>query len=112
MDSYHWEQGISGTNGSAGIYDAINVLETSTADHKCIVFLTDGEDTEVSYDYDSLVATASEKNIKIYSVGLGSVNKTLLSEVAEGTGGKYYYASSSLDFDEIYGEIENEIIDR
>lgn len=105
-------QGISGTNGSAGVNDAIKVLETSTADKKCIVFLTDGEDTLVSYAYDDLVATASEKNIKIYSVGLGSANATLLSEVAEGTGGKYYYASSSQDFDEIYGAIENEIIDR
>ncbi|NLD33193.1 MAG: VWA domain-containing protein, partial [Trichococcus flocculiformis] len=112
MGSYHWEQGISGTNGSAGINDAINVLETSTADHKCIVLLTDGEDTEVSYAYDDLVATASEKKINIYSVGLNSADATILRSLADGTGGEYYFADSSLDFDEIFGDIENEVIDR
>jgi hypothetical protein len=48
----------------------------------------------------------------IYSVGLNSANATTLHSVAEGTGGTYHYASSSLDFDEIYGEIESEVINR
>lgn len=118
--------GGAGTNGSAGIRNAITELENSTADHKYIIFLTDGDDTEVSEDYGDetgtfgLTGEAKGKDIVIHTVGLvgsGSVDTDLLKRVAEGTGGNYYLATVgdpevNEELVQIYDEIEGVTIDR
>ena len=101
----------AGTNGSAGINSALSILKTSTAKNRYIVFLTDGEDTSVSYSYDSLINQAKEAGIAIYSIGLGSANKNLLANIANGTGGKYYFASVATDLPDIYNEVSFETVD-
>lgn len=116
----------AGTNGSAGIRNAITELENSTADHKYIIFLTDGDDTAVSEDYGDetgtfgLTGEAKGKDIVIHTVGLvgsGTVDTDLLKRVAEGTGGNYYLATVgdpevNEELVRIYDEIEGVTIDR
>lgn len=101
----------AGTNGSNAINSALNVLDTSSASNKFIIFLTDGEDTYTSYSYSSLTTKAIEKDITIYSIGLGTADEALLKSIAEPTGGKYYKASADMDLTEIYDKIEEETID-
>lgn len=117
----------AGTNGSAGIRQALNLLEGSEARYRYIIFLTDGEDTTVSEDYGDeygtygLTGEARQKNIIIHTVGLvgtGAVDTDLLKRVAKGTGGNYYLATVGEDAEqnselvEIYDEIEAVTIDR
>lgn len=102
----------SGTNGSAGIYEAINqLLGDESGNQRYIIFMTDGEDTQVSYSYDELIDLASNNGINIFSIGLGSANETLLKGIAEKTGGKYYYAEKADDLSQIYDNISIETID-
>lgn len=101
----------AGTNGSSAIKTAIDLFEHSTASNKYIVFLTDGKDTEVSYSYSDLTADAKNKGIVIYSIGLGTADVDLLTEIATNTSGKYYHASVANDLYDIYDGIKKETID-
>lgn len=83
----------AGTNGSDGIRKAIDEFDSEDDSHKSIIFLTDGNDTTRSYDYDELIEEAKEKGIVIFTIGLGSADEELLKKIAEGTNGKYYKAS-------------------
>ncbi len=117
----------AGTNGSAGIRNALTELNGSTAAHKYIIFLTDGKDTTVSEDYgdeyaqSGLTKEAHDKGIIIHTVGLvgtGEVDTDLLKRVAKGTGGNYYLATVGEDAEnnselvKIYEDIETITIDR
>lgn len=115
----------AGTNGSAGIRQALNELNNSSAPNQFIIFLTDGADTEVSESYDTLIAEAVNWGIVIHTVGLvgsGDVDTDLLRRIADGTGGNYYLATASetgeaeqdpqaVPIEEIYDDIESVTID-
>lgn len=101
----------AGTNGSNAINSAIEVLLSSIALNKYIIFLTDGEDTYTSYSYSDLTTQAKNNNITIYSIGLGDADENLLNGIATETGGKFYKASTNMDLTEIYDKIEFETID-
>lgn len=84
----------AGTNGSDGLHAALEELHGKKADESTVIFLTDGEDTTSSYDYDELIQAAISDKIKIYTIGLGDANEELLAKIANQTGGKYYRASA------------------
>ncbi|MBP3666074.1 MAG: VWA domain-containing protein [Clostridia bacterium] len=81
---------------------------TRTDAFKYIIFLTDGQG---SYST-SYTQTAADNGIVIYTVGLGSgVDANVLKGMANGTGGKYYFASEADDLIEIYDKAIEETID-
>lgn len=86
----------AGTNGSDGLHMAIEELkgQASEKDYKYVVFLTDGEDTTSSYDYEELIKDAVDHQITIYSIGMGDADEELLRHIAESTGGQYYFANA------------------
>lgn len=102
-----------GTNIGKGIklsIDQFIATDTYNPDlaYKYIVMLTDGQG---SYD-DSLTNIAKDKDIVIYTIGLGNgVNQTLLEKIAEGTGGKYYFATLAEELNEIFDAVAKETID-
>ena len=76
---------------------------------KAEVLLTDGEWTTGKDPIDA-AEDAKEKGIMIYTVGLGfDINTRTLLEIADVTGGKFYYAASSAELQKIYEEIATEI---
>lgn len=109
----------AGTNGTDGLHAALEQLKNSDGDYKYIIFLTDGEDTTSSYSYDELIKVAVQYGVKIYSVGMGEADESLLTNIAASTDGKYYFASN-VDIDDdsdenlmgIFNDIENNTIDR
>lgn len=120
IDSINYDNGYglySGTNGSAGIKTALDELTPSESKYKYIIFITDGEDTKVSYPYEDLITVAKENHIIIYTVGMGNASEDILKKVASETGGKYYHATgfgdadNILDLEDIFEEIESETID-
>ncbi|MDY4969719.1 MAG: VWA domain-containing protein [Lachnospiraceae bacterium] len=79
--------------------------------YKCIIFLTDGDDNTETEDT-KFTTLAAEKHIAVYTIGLGKEAKEeRLKKIAEGTGGKYYFASSADTLDSIYDEVAGETID-
>lgn len=94
-----------GTNLNVGLNEAINeLLKNGKNSTKYVIFLTDGVG---SYNKNTL-QPAIDNNITIYTVGLGrGVNDTILQEIADLTGGKYYFASTADDLDEKFGDVSD-----
>lgn len=101
-----------------GIRTALNQFyQLSTNDNKLKVMflLTDGQDDVSGYTYDmyeEISREALQNDIQIYTVGLGSgVDTQLLELIANTSGGKYYFASSSTDLSEGFDSFIEDTID-
>ncbi len=121
IDSIKYDSGFgikSGTDGSTGYKMALDELAKSDDDFKYIVLITDGEDTQFSYSYDDLIAQSVQQNIVVYTIGIGTASEAVLKKIAEGTGGKFYFATTDAEnteieeLDSVFGEIEQETINR
>jgi Ca-activated chloride channel family protein len=82
-----------------------------------VLLLTDGENTEGVAPLDA-TANARDANVPVFTIGMGgrggfpcgggargSVDETLLQEMAAQTGGQYYYAPSGGDLQRIYNDL-------
>lgn len=80
------------TSIGAGMQQAKALLDASDHElNKVMVLLTDGEENEdprIADVLDSIV----DANIKVYAVGLGAASDQQLQDVADQTGGVYYFA--------------------
>ena len=99
-----------GTNLSAGLDASIEELTRNrvAGRHQFVIFLTDG----VGAHDASSEQRAKSAGITIYTIGLGSdVNASLMTDIAQTTGGKYYPVSDasqlSFLFQKIYTENVN-----
>jgi hypothetical protein len=97
--------------GATYLYNAICTAVSDTAAQSCrskaVVVLTDGADTgSRDCDEDGVISSAKLAGIPVFTIGLGyQINETVLSRIAEGTGGKYYHAPEPKDLKSIYEEI-------
>lgn len=101
-----------GTDLGAGMGKAISLFTNSsytrTDAYKYIIFLTDGDG---SYNT-GYTSNASKNGIVVYTVGLGSgVKESTLKAIADGTGGKYYFASTADALSGIYKDVSFETVD-
>ncbi len=98
-----------GTNIGAGMEAANSELKGyGNSSHLWVeILLTDGQETLANYPFTSQqIQDAADNNIVIFTIGLGAgVNESLLREIAERTGGRYYYAKNAEALDEIYSRI-------
>jgi Ca-activated chloride channel family protein len=109
----------NGTAVGLGIAIAALHMQNSTAQEKVIILITDGESNAGEIVPESAADIAAQMGIKIYSVGIGTrgevpieyedketgkiitgqfqsdFDEALLREIAETTGGRYYYAPST-----------------
>lgn len=108
--------GGGGTNIAAGLEKGISVLDSSESLSKIIVLLTDGEDAGLTSQKEKIITEALNKNITIYSIFLNASkeeynkdNTLDIQEIAQGTGGKFYYISSDEVID-IFNDISKESV--
>lgn len=96
---------IGTTNYEEALQYSINSLDVdnNTSSENIIIFLSDGYPTNDSgynidpddFDY-SIINEAKAAGIKIYTIGLtDNVCETILEEMAERTGGEYFYANTA-----------------
>ena len=102
-----------------------NRLKQSTAKSKIMILLTDGEPSEYDSDPKIAIEIAQKLGIKIYTVGIGddqqvmmqhplygrfpvktTLNKKLLTTIAQETGGKFFEAKKASDMRLIYDTID------
>jgi Ca-activated chloride channel family protein len=123
--------GVTTTENTAigtAIATAANHLKKSTAKSKIIVLVTDGRNNSGEIDPMTAAQAAAGLNIRIYTIGVGirgnsvipvdtawgrqlvpiqeDLDEPALEEIARTTGGRYYRAASTKEFDEIFGEID------
>lgn len=105
--------------GMAGKYTAlyealaqgVNLLKMSKSDSKVAILLTDGHST-VGADkipLDVALDMAKKEGVKVYPIGIGmpnEYNRKVLLEIAEGTGGVAFGASSASELLEVYKKID------
>ena len=105
--------------GMAGKYTAlyeslaqgVNLLKMSESKSKVAILLTDGHST-VGVDrvpLDVALDMAKKEGIKVYPIGIGRANeynKKVLVEIAEGTDGVAFGASSATELEDIYKKID------
>lgn len=119
-----------GTAIGMGLATAVNRLKDSKAKSKVIILLTDGVNNSGFIDPKTASELAVEYGIKAYTIGLGTngmalspiginpsngafqygrvqveIDETLLKEIADATGGKYFRATNNKKLAEIYDEI-------
>lgn len=100
-----------GTNLSNPISRGIDLLikdDDSKNKYKYIILLTDGQGS-----YDKIYSQrAKDNDVQIYTIGLGSgVSTNLLQDIANDTGGKYFFASKAEELLGIYEDTASETID-
>lgn len=128
LRSVHTGMVQDGTAIGDGLATAINRLRESDAISKVIVLLTDGINNAGVLDPLTAAEIAQIKGIRVYTVGVGShglvpypfqtpfgrqlrdveipVDEPLLEEIAEMTGGRYFWADNQAALEEIYREID------
>lgn len=120
-----------GTAIGMGIGSAVNRLKKSESQSKVIILLTDGVDNYNAYLHPIQAAQiAVEQDIKIYTIGVGTIGKAyapvsalangkyrfnlvpveideeLLQTIADMSGGQYFRATTMENLKEIYNEID------
>jgi Ca-activated chloride channel homolog len=118
-----------GTAIGVGLATAINHLKNSKTKSKIIILMTDGVNNDGFIDPKTATKIAKDKNIKVYTIGIGTngmamfpviesltgeimfdykqveIDQDLLKFIATETGGKYYRAQDEEALDKIYNEI-------
>src|SRR6204780_4532982 len=106
---------------ATALYDAIYVASRALEHRKgrkVIVLITDGGDTASRFDYNQAVRAAEEAEAIVYSIiivpiensaGRETGGEHALIQLSEDTGGKYYYATSTAQFDEAFQKISDEL---
>ncbi len=106
---------------ATALYDAICVASRSL-DHrkgrKVLVLVTDGDDTVSKFDYKQAVRAAQEAEALVYSIIIVPIENSAgrdiggehaLIQLSEDTGGKYYYATTTAQLDEVFHRISDEL---
>jgi len=105
--------------GSQGtyLYDSLWFAVNKTAarlKHKAIVLVSDGKDEnylgvpDISVKtLDEVIGFATEKDVAIYTIGLGDVEGGVMNRLASETGGQYYYVPNVNQLSDVYQSISN-----
>jgi VWFA-related protein len=106
--------------GTTAIWESItiacrNVLARSfTQRRRAIILLTDGQDTSSRVSRSTAIDQAIQAETVIYAIGIGDkkydgINKKVLEEVAEKTGGRAFFPKKTTDLASAFQEIEQEL---
>ncbi|MCP9767084.1 VWA domain-containing protein [Lacihabitans sp. LS3-19] len=91
-------------------FDLTELLSTmTTIENKALIVFTDGGDTNGGKTPDQIIQLAKEKNIQIYTVGLGGGlnNLDVLSKIAYETGGYFMWAEDANQLISYFGTLGN-----
>lgn len=112
------EVGMAGPNTALG--DAIGLglrtFEASEVDRRLMILLSDGADTSSRMTPINAAQIAADKEVVIYTIGVGNPDATgedrvdlaALEQIAEMTGGQFFYADDEAALTEIYAQIDQQ----
>lgn len=98
--------------GGTAIFDALIhavYLMNASMKNRAIILLTDGADKDSYYSYQEALNTLISHEVRTFTIGLGlnqnSPEENVLKEIANKTGGLYFYSPTSGDLKAIYEAI-------
>lgn len=97
--------------GGTALYDAVftGTLQFGTRQGQSkniLIALTDGRDTNSQKSLAQAIAQAQSAGVAIYTIGLGKdADQDVLQRIATETGGKFYYAPSGEQLQNLYRQI-------
>jgi VWFA-related protein len=111
------------TRGGTALHDALYLslehIREGKEDKKAILLISDGEDRDSRYKFNSVLEFAKESQASIYVIGLfdpeGERSRaqkkaaTNLKELAEETGGKYFFPESADEVEALCTQVANDI---
>lgn len=99
-----------GTNIGSGVDSAFETLSSGNS-FNAIIVMTDGQDSSYSSSsaLNDLRKKCLENNVILYTIGLGSVNTDYLEAVADSGMGSFIYSSDSVQLEELYSFIHNQL---
>jgi Ca-activated chloride channel family protein len=99
-----------GTAIGMGLATSADRLRESKAKSKVIILLTDGINNAGIIDPVTAAEIAHKFNIKVYTIGMSAnleeIDDSLMTKVANITGGKFYRATNGRKLYDIYAEID------
>jgi Ca-activated chloride channel family protein len=117
-----------GTAIGMGLATAVNRLKESKAKSKVIILLTDGSNNQGSIPPLTAAEIAKQFGIRVYTVGVGThgvapypfqtpmgiqyqnipvdIDESILTKIADATGGKYFRATNNQTLKNIYEKID------
>ena len=105
----NWIDSSGGTSITAGVSAALNVFDPSDSGNapntlRTVILLTDGEGPYST----RLTTRAKDMGVRVYTVGLGSsVSTSLLTDIAQQTGGEYFAAADADHLSAVFGLISD-----
>ena len=109
--------GMAGPNTALGdaIGLGIRTFESSKVDQRLMIVLSDGADTSSRMTPVNASAIAAEKNVVVYTIGVGDPNATgedrvdlqALKDIADRTGGEYFFADDATALEQTYARIDS-----
>ncbi|MCT8974299.1 VWA domain-containing protein [Microbaculum marinisediminis] len=110
------EVGMAGPHTALGdaIGLSIRTFETSDIDQRLLILLSDGSDTSSRMSPVNAAEIAADKGVEIYTVGVGDpeatgenrVDLATLEEIANRTGGAFFFAEDETALSEVYNRID------
>ncbi len=108
---------LIGSRDETHLFDTLwFAVETTAprANNRAIVLISDGRDENNTgvpnvseKSLSDVTRHAVEKNVAIYTIGLGNVDGGVMNQLAADTGGQYFYAPASSDLSGIYQAIRS-----
>jgi VWFA-related protein len=90
------------------VWLAVDNVAAQTNERKAVLIISDGRDFGPSAKtLTDVIDRALEKGIPVFTIGMGEVNSDILQQLADETGGQYYFAPQSSDLEAIYIQIAN-----
>lgn len=99
--------------GGTPLYKAIEAMTQFTADsaktaNKALIVFTDGDDTDGGYTVSDVISYANSKNVRIFTVGLGSsISSSAIGKIANATGGAFMKTPDATRLMALYGSLGN-----
>ena len=107
---------------------AVNRLKDTEAESKVVILLTDGQNNRGELSPETAAEVARTLGVRVYAIGVGAhgeapfvidhpfagrqrrmvpveIDETMLNQVAETTGGRYFRATNNQALRDIYAEI-------
>lgn len=104
----------SGSNVLDGVRLSIQQLGsppvTLPAGPKAVVLLSDGRDNSSTATLSEVITAANGERIPVFTIGVGTLTtagRSLLQDLASGTGGAFLQAPSSSQIDDAYQQVRN-----
>jgi len=101
-------------SGGTALWDAVvsgsSVIQNRTK-KKVMIVMTDGRDNVSAATASSARTAAINAGTVVYTIGLGrDLDENALQNLANATGGRYFHAPDAADLDQIYAEINLELV--